>query len=76
VVVHSEHQKKGIGSILLQNVVEKIRGMKIEKVILACERKNSSFYEKFAEQHSFTHSKETIGTFQSGEDIIQITINI
>ena len=45
--VHPDHIKKGCGTILLNDLLEKVMNSSFEKIILDSEPKAKEFYEKF-----------------------------
>ncbi|MCB1148981.1 MAG: GNAT family N-acetyltransferase [Chlamydiia bacterium] len=74
VVTDLNHQKKGIGTALLETAVKEIQRMGMTALILDCEPENCSFYRKFAQAKCFSISEERIGSYAFGADKIQMTI--
>ena len=46
IVIHNDHRNRGIGKMLLNNLVERALTNKCYKVVLFCDEKNVEFYEK------------------------------
>jgi glucosamine-phosphate N-acetyltransferase len=46
IVIHNDHRNRGIGKMLLNNLVERALTYKCYKVVLFCDEKNVEFYEK------------------------------
>lgn len=76
VVVDSQFQKMGIGKKLLNSAVKEVQKMGAKTLILDCRDESSTFYEKFAEEHHFSYSKEQIGQYAFGATKTQITIDL
>lgn len=57
VAVHPDHQGKGIGKQLVQQLCEEAKKIGCYKVILDCESKNIPFYEKLGFQLNDNHMR-------------------